>query len=291
MNTIESLENEIKKLKQDNRVLKESEQRYRHLFEKSPIMIYVTDRQGRFININQAGGEMLGYESIDQIIGTRLHDYFFKEASEFEKYEEKIHEKGVITDFETPLRRKNGTILSVNLTGAVRATLTSKIKGYEGFVIDITDRVEAQKTIKESEEKYKAILDNSLAGIYMFQEGGRFSYANKRFLSILGYDSTDEVIGRRFWEFIAPEDREIVKQRGLEREKREIDPRHYPFRMLRKDGSMVWVDMRSSHASYMGIPAAVGNFVDITKEKKAREEIRMLSRKLIEGIFVKYHQE
>jgi signal transduction histidine kinase len=54
--------------------------------------------------------------------------------------------------------------------------------------------------------------------------------------------------------------------------------------MIKKDGSKLWVDMRSSHASYMGIPAAVGNFIDISKEKKAQEEIQMLSRKLIEGI-------
>jgi len=53
---------------------------------------------------------------------------------------------------------------------------------------------------------------------------------------------------------------------------------------LKKDGSVIWVDMRSSHASYMGIPAAVGNFIDITKRKKAQEEIQRLSRKLIEGI-------
>ena len=54
--------------------------------------------------------------------------------------------------------------------------------------------------------------------------------------------------------------------------------------MVRKDGSIIWVEMRCSHAPYMGIPAAVGNFIDISKEKKAQEEIQMLSRKLIEGI-------
>jgi PAS domain S-box-containing protein len=284
MDDIQTLKDEILKLKQENQLLKKDEQRYRHLFEKSPIMIYVTDRLGLFININQAGVDMLGYETADQIIGTRLHDYFFKAETEFKKYENDIHENGVITEFETQLKKKDGTVLSVNLTGALRMTLTCKLKGYEGFVIDITDRVEAEKTIKESEEKYKAILDNSLAGIYMFQNGGYFSYVNKRLLNILGYESSDEILGKRFWEIVAPEDRNIVKKRGLLREQKEIEPRQYPFRMLHKDGTVVWVDMRCSHASYMGIPAAIGNFIDISKERKAQEERQVLSRKLIEGI-------
>jgi PAS domain S-box-containing protein len=284
MGKLEKLESYIRKLEKQNKALKENELRYRHLFEKSPIMIYVTDRKGTFININQAGVDMIGCESSKEVIGTKIQDYFFENEKEFGIYEEKINEKGVITHYQTILKRKDGSVLNVNLTGALRTTLTCKLKGYEGFVIDITDRVEAEKTIRMSEEKYKAILDNSLAGIYMFQSGGYFSYANKRLLSILGYDSAEEVIGRKFWEFVAPEDQEVVKKRGLEREHREIEPRHYPFRMIRKDGSTVWVDMRSSHASYMGIPAAVGNFIDITKEKKAQEEIQLLSRKLIEGI-------
>ena len=105
----------IEKLKKQNKELKESEQRYRHLFEKSPIMIYVTDRQGVFININQAGVKMLGCVSKKEVIGTKLTDYFFEDELEFEVYEKKINENGVITHFETILRRRNGIVLSVNL--------------------------------------------------------------------------------------------------------------------------------------------------------------------------------
>ncbi len=284
MDDIKNLKEEILKLKKENQLLMEGEQRYRHLFEKSPIMIYVTDRQGTFINVNQAGAKMMGYKSGADIIGSKLQDHFFNGTDGFKDFEDMIQQEGSITEFETTLKKKDGTIRSVNLTGTTRNTVLKKLKGYEGFAIDITDRLETAKKLKESEGRYRAILDNSLAGIYMFQKGGRFSFVNKRLINMLGYDHEDEILGHHFWEIVAPEDKEMVKKRGLEREHGEINPRHYQFRIIKKDGSVIWVDMRSSHASYMGIPAAVGNFIDITKRKKAQEEIQRLSRKLIEGI-------
>ncbi len=274
----------IKALEEKLEVLEKREHRYRHLFEKSPIMIYVTDREGNFINVNQAGVKMMGYTDSSEILGKKFQTVFFNDPSEFVAYEQMMEKTGIVKAFQTQMRQRNGSLLWVNLTGAMRTTVSSKLQGYEGFVIDITDRVQTEQQLKESQGKYRAILDNSLAAIYMFQKGGRFSFVNKRLMNLLGYEDENEILGRRFWEFIAPEDREVVRERGLRREQEEFRPRQYPFRMLKKDGSLLWVDMRSSHAAYMGIPAAVGNFIDISKEKKAQEKIQMLSRSLIKGI-------
>lgn len=281
---LRSLKAQFEKLKIENRKLAIKEQQYRHFFEKSPIMIYVTDFNGLILNVNDAGALMMGCDSPENIIGTPLQDYFFTSPEEYKRFKNILLENNGIKSFETTLKTYTGKIRTVSLSGTIRKTPTNKLKGYEGFVIDITDRVNSERKIQKSEKQYKAILDNSLAGIYMFQEGGRFSYVNKRFLNILGYAHSHEVIGKQFWELIVPEDRALVKKRGLEREQHEIQPTHYPYKMLRKDGSIIWVDMRSSHASYMGIPAAVGNFIDISKEKKAQKEIQTLSHKLIEGI-------
>jgi PAS domain S-box-containing protein len=118
----------------------------------------------------------------------------------------------------------------------------------------------------------------------MFQDGGYFSYVNPRMVKMLGYDRADEIIGRPFWEVVGEKDREVVKKRGLRREKSEIYPQRYKFRLLKKDGSEIWADMQASHASYMGSSAVVGNYIDITKEKDAEEEIRQLSHRLINVI-------
>lgn len=264
--------------------LKRSEQKYRHFFEKSPTMIYAIDIRGNFVNINKAGARMLGFDNISEVIGRNFDSFFLLNQRKLLLYRDILQETGVIEGFDTILKSIDGTVRNVQLSAAARVNLSGKLRGYEGFVIDITVRKETEKRLAESETKYKTVLDNSLAAIYLFQNGGYFSYVNPEMVNILGYDSADEIIGKGFWEIIAPADREMVKKRGLEREQRELLPRRYRYRMIKKNGEEIWVDMQASHASYLGRPAAVGNFIDITKEIKGEQKIRQLTRRVIEGI-------
>ncbi|MDD5171220.1 MAG: PAS domain-containing sensor histidine kinase, partial [Syntrophales bacterium] len=131
------------------------------------------------------------------------------------------------------------------------------------------------------EEKYRTVVENSLSAILVHQEG-IIRFANQRCAELTGYENADELIGRPFWEDVHPEDRAIVKERGFMREKGQLTPEHYTFRLLGKDDKTVkWVELRATHATYMGNPAAVTNFIDITASKKAEEEIRNLSRRLV----------
>jgi len=281
---IKLLESELENRQQTIADLQNSEQKYRHFFEKSPTMIYVVDMKGRFININAAGVAMLGFRSVDEVIGKSFYDFFTVNISSIENSNELTQSHGSLRDVETQMRRADGTDREVQMTVAMRTSVTGKLKGYEGFVIDITTRKVAERKLAESEAKYRTVLENSLAAIYMFQGGGYLRYVNPRMVSMLGYDRAEEIIGRPFWELIGEADREVVKKRGLRREQGEVFPRRYKYRMLKKDGREVWVDMRASNASYMGSPAVVGNFIDITKEKNAEEEIRQLSQRLINVI-------
>lgn len=264
--------------------IKRLECTYRHLFEKSPTMIYVIDTEGEFVNINSAGAKMLGFENSSEVVGRRLEDFFLINRKKLKLYSDVLVESGTIKDCDAQMKRVDGTVREVQFSAALRTTVSGKVRGYEGFVIDITKRKETEQRLFESEIKYKTVLDNSLAAIYMFQNGGYFSYVNPRMVRLLGYDNEEEIIGKGFWEIIASSDHDMVKARGLAREKREISPRRYKYRMVKKGGEEIWVDMRASHAPYLGQPAAVGNFIDITREVKAEERIRQLTRRLIEGI-------
>lgn len=268
---------------QDYDDIRKSEEKYRHLFEKSPVGIYITDRNGVLLNVNPACLDLLGYESFSALNG-KTFESFFDDPGDWIKYLEMLKQHNSIKEFETRLVSRNQKIIDVRMTAAVRSSLTGKLSGYEGFITDTTELVRNQKEQKKTEEKYRTILENSLAGIYMFQDGGRFAFVNPRLKNMLGYTESDNLIGRHFWEFVHPEDRDIVRERGLAREKKDIHPRQYPLRLLSKDGETIWVDMRASRATYMGRPAVVGNFIDITKIKQAEARIRKLSRSLIDGI-------
>ena len=278
---IQKLEKEIKVHKIAVKELKESERTYRHIFEYSPVMAYRTDYNGFFLDVNRAGVDILGYKNRSDIIGLEAPRFLYADPADRNIFQKKVNKTGFVRDFETQFRRKNGSIIDVQLTATAHRNKKGVIDGYEGFILDITSRKQAQRALLESEEKYRTVAENSLAAIFIHQKK-RFCYANRRLAEMLGYDSPEEIVGKPFWVVVHPEDRHLVKERGLKREKTDFFPDHYPFRVIKKDGSLIWVEMRAAHAPYLGLSAVIGNFIDITQRKLAEEEMRRLPQKLIE---------
>ncbi len=253
----------------------------RNVFERTPSLIYVTDIQGVFLDINEAGVRMLGGASRDEFAGALSILTFFAEPSDRIKFRELVARVGSIQEFETRFRRLDNDFIDVSITGTPRFNCRGEPSGYEGFIIDITAKKRTERTLKESVEAYFTIVENSLAAISIHQEG-RNQFVNRRYAEMLGYDDPAECIGRPFWASVHPEDLAMVKERGLLRENQQILPAQYVFRQLKKDKkTVVWVHLRAVHALYMGKPAAVTNFIDITQSKMAEEEIRNLSSRLV----------
>jgi len=253
----------------------------KHIFEHSPAMVYLTDPDGVILDMNEAGIRMLGYDSRDEVVGLEAAHHIYADPGDRKLYLETIEKTGSVQDFETRFQHNDGTIIDVSITGTTSRNTNGELEGYEGFIIDVTDRKRTERALQDSEEKYRTVVENSLSAIFIHQ-GGLFQFVNQRFAEMLGYNSPKEIIRMPFWEIVHPEDRTMVKERGLMREKSEILPTRYIFRTVKKDGITVWVDMRATHATYMGKSAVVGNLIDITQSKKAEEEIYNLSRRLIE---------
>ncbi|MEI7636868.1 MAG: PAS domain S-box protein [Syntrophus sp. (in: bacteria)] len=263
------------------RPLTGSAQRFRHIFEHSPAMVYLSDTAGFILDMNEAGVTMLGYDAPEEVLGLEAAHHLYAEPGDRLRFLETIEQTGSVQDFETRFRRRDGTIVDVRITATTRRNGKGRIEGYEGFVLDVTDRKRTEQALQESEEKYRTVVENSLSAIFIHQQGV-FRFVNHRFAEMLGYDTTEEVIGRRFWEFVHPDDRSLVKERGLNREKSQVFPLQYTLRAIKKDESTIWVDLRATHAAYLGQSAVVGNCIDITQSKASEEEIHHLSRRLIE---------
>ena len=133
--------------------------------------------------------------------------------------------------------------------------------------------IETEKALRASEAKYRYVVDNSLAGIFVVQDGG-FTFVNARMAHIFGYERADEIVGLSFWELVHPDDREWVKKRGLRRERGEAVPENYEFRGLKKDGTGIWIEARATLAECKGHSAIVGNTINITARKRAEEARR-----------------
>jgi PAS domain S-box-containing protein len=133
-------------------------------------------------------------------------------------------------------------------------------------------RLHAEEAQKQSEARFKALAAMSTAMIVVYQ-GEQYTFINSAFSQITGY-SEDELLHMKFWEVVHPDDREMVHQRGLARQRNEDVPTHYEFKIITKDGKVRWVDFAAGAIHYEGIPAALGIALDITDRKQMEEQLQ-----------------
>ena len=144
---------------------------------------------------------------------------------------------------------------------------------------------EATDALRESEEKYRVLVEKNQDGVFLVQDGD-VVFVNDSFGRMLGY-SVDEVLGRNVFDFVAPEDAGMVAERYRQRMSGDDVPSEYEYKALCKDGvTRVEVHINVAAISYRGQPAALGTVKDITERKHAEMALRASEerfRGLIEG--------
>lgn len=144
---------------------------------------------------------------------------------------------------------------------------------------EIAKREKAQEDLHESEELYATLVEGSLSGVYMQQEG-RILFANERFADIFGYTRQD-LIGMETIQLVHPDDRPRIRRIHRSRLRGEEAPSEYEVRGLTRDGRAIWVNRRVSLIRHKGRAAILGNVVDITKRKQMEHELRQLSSRIL----------
>jgi histidine kinase len=132
----------------------------------------------------------------------------------------------------------------------------------------------SQRALAESEKKYRALIDHSLAGIVVYADQ-RILFANSRFSEMTGY-SQDELTGKSIWKLISPEDIGDVKKRIDRQKAADVRAIHYECRLMRADSDPIWVDALCAPVKLDGQSALLVNMYNITDRKKAEEKQRKL---------------
>ncbi len=135
---------------------------------------------------------------------------------------------------------------------------------------DIARRQQAEASLRESEEKHRALVENAGEGIFVVQ-GDRIVYANEKGAQIL-HSSLEALAERPSVEFIHPEDRALVLERSRQRQRGIALPSRYAFRMLTAEGGTVWVELNSVRIAWQGAPATLNFVSDITERRLAEAE-------------------
>ena len=233
--------------------------------------VHILDSDGNVLEVSDSFCEMLGY-SREELIGANVSLWDAQwSAQELKQRIAELLAKGSRTIFQTRHRRRDGRLLDVEIIGQ-GLELDGKPVLFNS-ARDITERNRAEQQLVEAEARFRGLVEQSIAGIYIIQDG-TFAYVNPRFAEIRGYGSANEVIGRDPLQMIDENDRATVAENNRRLLAGEMPSIDYTFIALRKDGSNVEVGVHSARATYRGRPAIIGLLQDISEKKRAEEQIQ-----------------
>ncbi len=137
---------------------------------------------------------------------------------------------------------------------------------------DITKQKNIEQAVREREEWFRKLSDTTSTAIFIYQ-GEKFVYVNKATQDLTGY-SEKELFSMNFWNVVHPEHRELVRQRGLARQRGVKLPGRYQVKIINKDGNVRWIDLTAGEIDWQGKPAGIGTAFDITDMKQSEIALR-----------------
>ena len=243
-----------------------SEKTLRAYLESSPVSVFVADNEAKYEYVNDAACTMLGY-SREELLNMTTDQAVPKEdhysRSRFNKLKEKGHFAG-----EMRLRKRDGTIIEVSLNS--KRLPDGKLVA---FCEDITERKKIEESLKESEEKFKKLAEES-PNIIFINKQGRVVYANKKSEEITGYSREDFYSPNfNFLSLNPPEYVETLKLAYSKHMRGEIVP-PYEYVLITRDGKRINAIINTALIEYNGDRAIMGIVTDISELKKAEEIMR-----------------
>jgi len=239
---------------------------YKTIIQAAMDGFWLLDMEGRFLDVNDAYCRLIGY-SRDELLKMSIPDI---EAIETPKETAariaRIKEVGG-DHFETRHRRKDGRIIDVEVS-----VNYIDVDGGRMFVFarDISER-------KQAEELYQTLAKSSPVGVYIFQDG-KFCFVNPQFSKLTGY-SEDALLNMAPWQLVYPEDRARARGNAIQMLKGNLTS-PYQFRVIHQGGEIHWAMETVSSIHYKGKRATLGNFMDITEQKRMEQELQQKNEQL-----------
>jgi len=220
--------------KQAEKALTESEERYRALAENSRVGFWHITVEGHTIYLNPAMCSMLEIESPEELSGQTYHPFFSTESLEIMEHERATRQKGKGSSYEVEIIGKNGGRSVVMISGAPILSTEGTLQSYIGTFTDITFRKKVEKALRESEERFRTLVETMNDGLGIQDKNGLITYVNNKFCLMLGY-KPDDFIGRPVSDFLDENNKRKLKDQISDRIKKKAKP--YELVWDRKDGS------------------------------------------------------
>ena len=260
--------------------LRASEERYRDLFEHSALPMVRTSEKGEIVTANRRYEELTGYSKKEMLGGMKISDLAAEDVREIVMAQHRARREGRAPEsYETTIVAKSGERRSVAISTRLIPGTNEDIAIFQ----DITERKQMEQALRWSEERYRTLVEQSQVPISVIQDLVHV-YVNPAYCRLLGYSDPEELLGQPLETTIAPPHRDMVRRRSEKRIAGEKVPSNYELQLIRKDGSVIWVEVSVQLREFEGRPAVQSASHDITARKEAEDALRE-SEERFRGLF------
>jgi len=266
---------DITEQRQAAEALRQSEKRYRELADSLPQVVFETDERGNLNFVNRNAFDLFGYSQHDFDRGITALDMLIPEDRNraMENIQRVMQGEGSGGNEYTALRKDGSTFpVLIHSNALIRE---NKLMGMRGIIIDLSRRKEAEEALKQSEVRYRSLVENTMDGYFVCEiPSGRFVFLNQRSCDLYGY-TIKEGLELTVWDIMSPEDHERIRERIQARvEQKALGSEHQTYTAVRKDGSTFRVEISTSLVSFQGVPRVQGIIRDVTEQERLEQQLQ-----------------
>ncbi len=257
--------------------LPEDDASFRRFWESLPVGLYRATPDGSFLDVNRDFLEKTGYPDRESLLAAKA-EALYADPEDRRRWQALMEREGTVRGFETRLRRADGSVIWVRESARTVCDADGRVACYEGMIEDITERKQAEEALRQSEERYRRLVDLAPDGIVVHSQG-RFVFANEAAARILGAASPAEILGRPIIDSVHPDYRGIVAERVRKLAEQGQEAPLIEEKFLRLDGGTVDVEVAAIPFVHDGHPAVQVVVREITERKRAEEDLRASEEK------------
>jgi len=281
-----SIYHDISERKKREEMLWTTEADFKMLFENMPTGVFVSSKEGKFLDANQALLDMLGYESKEEFLKIDITKDLYVRPEDRDRFREMIERDGHVTDYEVEFKRKDGSTIPILLTGHVRYDQHGNVIGYEGLNVDLSHRKLMERELQEAYDFMNEIIRSSPNSIMATDMDGNIMFWNRAAEETLGY-SASEVIGKMNIEKIYPDGmaRKVMQMLRSSEYGKVGRLKSYPMVYVRRDGEVVEGTLSAAiiYDSKGNEIASVGSFVDLRERLEMERALRRTQEQLLQS--------
>jgi two-component system NtrC family sensor kinase len=266
--------------------IRASEKEYKRLFENVRCGIYVSSKEGKFLNVNKALLDMLGYKNNEEFLKIDITKDLYLNPEDRRKWQEMIERDGYVIDYEVYFKRKDGRPIPVLHTSHVRYDKQGEVIGYEGINVDQSQRKKMEKELREAHDFLDKIIKSSPNAIMATDMNGNIIIWNSAAEETLGYKA-EEVIGTMNIGEIYPEGmaNKVMNMMRSPEYGGVGKCRSYPMVHVRRDGKIIEGNLSAAliYDAQGKEIASVGIFVDLKERLDMEHKLRETQEKLLQS--------